>query len=251
MEEHAPLRNTQLNSPIPGPVQGDILGSLELVSQILEAQHFARMRTLQDSRASNVIPYDLAIVDHARKQLEYAIKRLRQTLGLVGAVSSELGAAPQYLSVHAGLKSATELLRYRLQRVLVVEWLPSDLPKIYADPDEFREICYNLLLNSILGLGGRVGRITVEAVTQLPSENWPGGVRLRFVDSGSPVNEDYLHLLSKPNFFLERPRRIDGLLLFITMRLVEKNKGRFVTYGCYESATAFCVDLPSKVQTFQ
>ncbi|MBI4431002.1 MAG: HAMP domain-containing histidine kinase [Candidatus Omnitrophica bacterium] len=244
--ENVPLSEPQVRSPIPGPIQSDILGSLELVSQILEAQHFARLRFARDAHSSVTISYDIAIVEHARKQLDYAINRLRQALGLGGAVSPGTSNAPQYISVNAGLKSATELLRHRLQQVLVVEWLPSDLPKIFVNPDEFREICYNLLLNAILGLGGRMGRITVEAITQMPTENWPGGVRLRFVDSGQPVNENYLHLLFKPNFFLDRPRRIDGLLLYVTHRLAEKNRGRLVAYGCCDTGTAFCIDLPSK-----
>ncbi|GEM_PF-3459835 len=246
MGDNVPLQSAQVNSSIPGPVQSDVLGSLELVSQILEAQHFSRIRSAQDHQTRNSVPYDLAIIDHARKQLDYATKRLRQALGVESSISPETYSSPQYINVRACLKSATELLHHRLQNVLVVEWLPSDLPKVYASTDEFREICYNLLLNAILGLGGKIGRITVEAITQMPSENWPGGVRLRFVDTGASVNEDYLHLLFKPSFFLERPRRIDGLLLYISKRLAEKNGGRLISYGCHDSATAFCIDLPSK-----
>lgn len=246
MGDNVPLQSTDLHSSVPGPVQSDVLNSLELVSQILEAQHFSRMRSTQERSTQNCVPYDLAIIDHARKQLDYATKRLRQVMGVGSSISPETNDSTQYVNVRACLKSATELLHHRLQNVLVVEWLPSDLPKVYASSDEFREICYNLLLNAILGLGGKIGRITVEAVTQMPSENWPGGVRLRFVDTGAAVNEDYLHLLFKPSFFLERPRRIDGLLLYITMRLAEKNGGRLISYGCHDSATAFCVDLPSR-----
>lgn len=113
-------------------------------------------------------------------------------------------------------------LKYEIQKrsTTVVENLDPHLPVINANPDTFKQILLNLVMNALQAMGSG-GRLWIEAA---PAEG--DEVRVRVRDNGPGIPAGAIRNIFLPFFTTKEPHEGTGLGLYVTARNVERLGGR-------------------------
>ncbi|MCB1318281.1 MAG: Cache 3/Cache 2 fusion domain-containing protein, partial [Leptospiraceae bacterium] len=123
-----------------------------------------------------------------------------------------------------------------LKRMHIVRDFAPDLPNVWVDGDQIRQVAMNLMINAGAAMTPG-GRLTVGAA--VGEEGW---VRLRFADSGSGISPENLEKIFEP-FFTTKARGT-GLGLAITRTIVEQHGGRIEIASQVGQGTQVTVHLP-------
>jgi two-component system sensor histidine kinase HydH len=124
-------------------------------------------------------------------------------------------------------------------RISSVVDLSSDLPSISADPDQIRQVVWNLLSNAIQAIG-RSGVLTVVTHIADPAEGT--GVVLEVSDTGGGIPHDVVHNIFNP-FFTTKAKGT-GLGLPIIHAIVEKHGGTIHLDNREGKGVTFSIFLP-------
>lgn len=111
------------------------------------------------------------------------------------------------------------------------------IPRIWVDGDQIRQVAMNLMLNAGAAMPER-GRLLVG--TALDEDGW---VKLTFQDSGSGIAPENLEKIFEP-FFTTKTRGT-GLGLAITRTIVEQHGGRIEVASEMGKGTTVTVSLPA------
>jgi len=117
----------------------------------------------------------------------------------------------------------------------VATLLPPDLPPVYVDPQQMRQVLENLVTNAYQAMP-QGGTLTIEAKTER------NHVRLSIVDTGMGIAKQDMGELFEP-LFSTKPRGI-GLGLSVTKTLVEANGGRIEVESEEGKGSTFTLILP-------
>lgn len=123
-----------------------------------------------------------------------------------------------------------------LKRMHIVRDFAPDLPNVWVDGDQIRQVAMNLMINAGAAMTPG-GQLTVGAA--VGEEGW---VRLRFADSGSGISPENLEKIFEP-FFTTKARGT-GLGLAITRTIVEQHGGRIEIASQVGQGTQVTVHLP-------
>ena len=111
-----------------------------------------------------------------------------------------------------------------------------DLPKVFLDGDQMRQVAINLILNA----GGAMpdgGNLTIRSETVDP-----GHIRMVFSDSGCGIPAENLEKIFEP--FYTTKERGTGLGLAITRQIIEQHRGEISITSDPGSGTTVTVTLP-------
>jgi two-component system NtrC family sensor kinase len=125
-----------------------------------------------------------------------------------------------------------------MDAVDIVTTLDRQLPRIWVDGDQIRQIAMNLMLNAGAAMP-EGGRLVVG--TRAGEDGW---VKLTFQDSGTGIAPENLEKIFEP-FFTTRARGT-GLGLAITRTIVEQHGGRIEVASEVGKGTTVTVSLPAK-----
>jgi len=143
------------------------------------------------------------------------------------------------VDVNDVIDDALQLVRHRavIGQIEVIEDLGPDLPKVYADYDQLRQVLVNLTLNAIQAtpLGGRVAIRTRDAGNVL---------EVRVEDTGHGISQENLGRLFTPFFTTKEKGEGVGLGLAVAKGIIEKHAGFVDVVSEEGEGTTFVVALP-------
>jgi len=106
---------------------------------------------------------------------------------------------------------------------------------LYLDPDQFKEVIFNLLRNSIEA-------IEKEGEIEIGIKRFGNNAILWCKDNGKGIKEEYLHNIFEP--FFSTKKGGSGLGLAIVHKIVEEHGGKIEVESQYEKGTIFRIYLP-------
>ncbi|HEX2720914.1 MAG TPA: ATP-binding protein, partial [Candidatus Deferrimicrobium sp.] len=150
---------------------------------------------------------------------------------------------PAFRVVHLNAEIRDVLLMFREEfeeaRISAVVDLSPELPSISADPDQIRQVVWNLVSNAIQAMGGS-GLLTVATHLANPAEGT--GVVLEVSDTGGGIPRDVVQNIFNP-FFTTKAKGT-GLGLPIVHAIVEKHGGTIHLDNREGVGVAFSIFLP-------
>lgn len=140
------------------------------------------------------------------------------------------------------------MLRERIE--LQIE-IPDNLPTVFGDARQLRQVLVNLILNArdAITNRGRI-RITAQKCLSMPNSALSDAqtrsfVRLSVADNGTGMDEATQKRLFEPFFTTKPAGSGTGLGLFIARRLLEQNHGSITVESRLGEGTTFHLFLPS------
>ncbi|HWS14907.1 MAG TPA: GAF domain-containing protein [Candidatus Methylomirabilis sp.] len=169
------------------------------------------------------------------------VERLERIVNETLYFSREMVPAFRIVNLNGEIHDVLSMFREEFDeaRISTVIDLSPDLPSISADPDQIRQVVWNLVSNAIQALGGS-GILTVATHLADPAEGL--GVVLEVSDTGGGISHDVVHNIFNP-FFTTKAKGT-GLGLPIVHAIVEKHGGTIHLDNREGVGVAFSVFLP-------
>jgi len=147
------------------------------------------------------------------------------------------------VDVNRVIDDALALVGHRaaLGRIEMVKELQSDLPKVYADYDQLRQVLVNLTLNAVQATPPD-GRVTLR--TRAAGD---GTLTVEVEDTGHGISKLNRSKLFTPFFTTKEKGEGVGLGLAVAKGIVEKHAGSIDVRSVEEKGTTFTVSLPVQV----
>lgn len=169
------------------------------------------------------------------------VQRLERIINETLYFSREGIPAFSTVNLNAEIQDVLSMFREELEeaRISTVVDLSPDLLPISADPDQIRQVVWNLVSNAIQAVGGS-GILTVTTHLADPAEGI--GVVLEVSDTGGGIPHDVVHNIFNP-FFTTKAKGT-GLGLPIVHAIVEKHGGTIHLDNREGTGVAFSIFLP-------
>lgn len=169
------------------------------------------------------------------------VERLERIINETLYFSREMAPTFCVANLNNEIREALLMFREELEeaRITTVIDLSPDLPLISADPDQLRQVLWNLVSNAIQAMGGS-GTLTVATRTALPEEGT--GVVFQVSDTGGGISHDVVHNIFNP-FFTTKAKGT-GLGLAIVHAIVEKHGGTIHLDNREGVGVTFSIFLP-------
>ncbi|HEX8042946.1 GAF domain-containing protein [Candidatus Deferrimicrobium sp.] len=169
------------------------------------------------------------------------VDRLERIINETLYFSREMVPTFRIANLNNEVREAVSLFREELEdaRISTVIDLFSDLPVISVDPDQLRQVLWNLVSNAIQAMEGG-GTLTIATRPALPEEGV--GVVFQVSDTGGGIPHDVVHNIFNP-FFTTKAKGT-GLGLAIVHAIVEKHGGTIHLDNREGVGVTFSVFLP-------
>lgn len=169
------------------------------------------------------------------------VQRLERIVNETLYFSREMVPAFRVINLNAEIRDVLSMFRDELEeaRISTVVDLSPALPSISADPDQIRQVVWNLVSNAVQAVGGS-GILTVGTHRADPAEGI--GVVLEVSDTGGGIPLDVVHNIFNP-FFTTKAKGT-GLGLPIVHAIVEKHGGTIHLDNREGVGVAFSIFLP-------
>jgi two-component system sensor histidine kinase HydH len=169
------------------------------------------------------------------------VERLERIINETLYFSREMVPTFRIVNLNNEIREALSMFREELEeaRISTVIDLFPDLPVISVDPDQLRQVLWNLVSNAIQAMGGS-GTLTVATRLALPEEGI--GVVFQVSDTGGGISHDVVHNIFNP-FFTTKAKGT-GLGLPIVHAIVEKHGGTIHLDNREGVGVTFSVFLP-------
>ncbi len=126
------------------------------------------------------------------------------------------------------------------KNIPIAKHYADDLPPIYIDREQIKQVFLNILLNAIDAMREN-GEITVKTRSFIK----PGGdpyIQIEFTDTGCGIAEEYLEDIFNP-FFTTKTKG-SGLGLSISNQIVQEHKGYIHVESQIDKGSSFFINLP-------
>ncbi|HEX7519180.1 MAG TPA: ATP-binding protein, partial [Candidatus Deferrimicrobium sp.] len=169
------------------------------------------------------------------------VGRLERIINETLFFSREMAPTFRIANLNSEIREALSMFREELEeaRISTVIDLSPDLPVISVDPDQLRQVLWNLVSNAIQAMGGS-GILTVATRPAAPEEGI--GVVFQVSDTGGGISRDVVHNIFNP-FFTTKAKGT-GLGLPIVHAIVEKHGGTIHLDNREGVGVTFSVFLP-------
>lgn len=125
---------------------------------------------------------------------------------------------------------------------LIRDFVPQ-LPELFVDPDQIRQVFFNILNNAHYAMLGKEGCLTV-SIKRIDS---PDGriIRIKFADTGTGIKKEIIDKLFNPFFTTKPEGHGTGLGLSVTRTIIENHRGKINVESEEGKGTTFIIDLPA------
>jgi len=169
------------------------------------------------------------------------VQRLERIINETLYFSREVVPAFRIVNLNGEIRDVLSMFREELEeaRITAVVDLSPDIPVISVDPDQLRQVLWNLVSNAIQAMEGS-GTLTVVTRPAAPPEGI--GVVLQVSDTGGGIPHDVVHNIFNP-FFTTKAKGT-GLGLPIVHAIVEKHGGTIHLDNREGKGVTFSIFLP-------
>ncbi|MEK6779314.1 MAG: GAF domain-containing protein [Candidatus Deferrimicrobiota bacterium] len=169
------------------------------------------------------------------------VKRLERIVQQTLYFSREVVPAPRRMDLNDEIREILSMSREELEeaRILTDLDLSAENPIISADPDQIRQLLWNLVSNSIQAMESG-GKLTIATRPATPEEG--DGVVFLIGDTGGGIPHDVVHNIFNP-FFTTKAKGT-GLGLPIVHTIVEKHGGTIQLDNREGKGVTFSIFLP-------
>jgi len=169
------------------------------------------------------------------------VERLERIIDETLYFSREKTPAFHLVSLNSEIREALSMFREELEesRISTVVDFSPELPVISVDPDQLRQVLWNLVSNAIQAMG-ETGTLSVSTRPAVPGEGT--GVVFQVSDTGGGIPHDVVHNIFNP-FFTTKAKGT-GLGLPIVHSIVEKHGGTIHLDNREGVGVTFSVFLP-------
>lgn len=134
------------------------------------------------------------------------------------------------------------------KKITINSLLAGDLPKIYIDPDQIRQVILNMFLNAIDAMGSG-GSITIGTRYIHNGYNYQKSefIRIEVTDTGKGIAKEEIDKIFDPFFttkHMSREREGTGLGLSISHQIVKEHNGFINVESTLGKGTTFLIYLP-------
>lgn len=221
----------------------DIRNPLYIVKSLIET-HLEQLELVSEAKIPPVNSKTGVVLRKSLKEIDRALGIIRR-LNQIAKESrkSKQNGKSQRVCVKEILYRVTAALKagHYLQHVRLVEFIPSDLPPLEAQPLDLEEIFFNLISNAAQAMIDG-GQLTIEARFQ--PEPAPAVV-VSFEDTGHGISEEALPYIFEPFYTSRVEKGGVGFGLYIVKQLVERNGGQITVESRPSVGTTFTLTFPS------
>jgi len=180
-------------------------------------------------------------VERYAQVIQKEVQRLERIINETLYFSREVVPVFRTVNLNAEIRDALSMFREELEeaRVSTVIDLSPDIPPLSLDPDQLRQVLWNLVSNAIQAMG-ESGTLTVTTRPAAPEEGI--GVVLQLSDTGGGIPHDVVHNIFNP-FFTTKAKGT-GLGLAIVHAIVEKHGGTIHLDNREGKGVTFSIFLP-------
>lgn len=176
------------------------------------------------------------ILSKTIEQAERAMEIMKRFSSFAKQGSRE-GIQLEAVDIGEAFDGILPLIRYELEldKIQLVRELPETLSAIRVDRRNVEEIFFNLVLNACQAMKDG-GRLTIRA------EQHNGMVQIEIQDQGPGIPSDKVSKIFEP--FYTTKASGTGLGLYVTKRLVERNRGKISVESELNKGTRFTLRFP-------
>ena len=158
-------------------------------------------------------------------------KTINNLLDFGRTISADLETVPVFELVDQALKKF-----YPPASVTVTLDIPHDLPKVYVDVEQSKQIFGNLIINASQAMTATGGKLFIKAAVQ------DGMVRVDIHDTGVGIPMENMNKIFNP-LFTTKSKGV-GLGLALCVKLIEANAGRIEVESEVGKGSVFTVYMP-------
>ena len=153
------------------------------------------------------------------------------------------------------VESCLYALRIRAShQIVVIETdLAHDLPAVYVDRQQLKQVFLNLFLNATESMSEKGGTLTVRS-SSIPQESEGHKVQVEVSDTGGGIAQDDLEHIFDP-FFTTKHHSEEhegtGLGLAIAHQIIQEHKGHVEVKSELGKGATFIIDLPAQHRSSQ
>jgi two-component system sensor histidine kinase HydH len=169
------------------------------------------------------------------------VKRLERTVQQALSFPREEVSDFQKIDINTEIRDVLRIFRDELEESGITRKvnLSKNIPEIAVDPDQIRQVLWNLVANAVQAMG-KGGTLTL--VTRVAGEEEGDGVVFLIRDTGGGISHDVVHNIFNP-FFTTKPKGT-GLGLPIVHAIVEKHGGTIQLDNREGEGVTFSIFLP-------
>jgi len=200
----------EINNPLTS-----ILGYAELMKEEMDRESMIR---------------DIAIIEQESLRAREIVRQLLE-------FSRKKPLELKMVNINGILKDVLKLVSLRLKgTALVTEEDFGDLPEVFVDEDQLKQVFLNLINNAIAAMD-KEGLLTIK--TSFEEED----ITISISDTGPGIDEQALPRIFEP-FFTTKKDKGTGLGLSISFRIIAAHNGRIDVWSKKDVGTRFTVILP-------
>lgn len=171
------------------------------------------------------------------------IKRIEKIVGTLLSFSRKGEAIPKSVSMNQLLGEVVSLMEKEmtLNNIEIHEEFDLNLPVLNLDPDEIRQVFFNLIQNARDAMQEK-GILTIR--TQTLNKDSRQHVRIQVCDTGCGISEENLTKIFEPFFTTKQEMYGTGMGLAVSRTLVEKQGGTIQVASELGKGTTFTLDFP-------
>jgi len=137
------------------------------------------------------------------------------------------------------VKQSLELVvaQCKLKDIKVIRRLSPSLPSLMADPDQLKQVCINLILNSVQAMpaGGTLSLFTEKDEDQ---------IKVEIQDTGCGISAENMNKIFTPFFTTKKEVKGVGLGLAVSYGIVERHRGTITVKSKEGEGTTFSFLIP-------
>ena len=153
---------------------------------------------------------------------------------------------PQILhgvSLNKLLDRVLDIIRLRLNDVVVEKDYDPDVPLIQADPGQLEQVFTNLAVNALQAMA-KGGQLTFRTGRSTPDRS--PGVFAAVSDTGCGIPQENVERIFEPYFTTKKAGEGTGLGLYVCKNIVEQHHGTIDVESQVGVGTTFTISMPLK-----
>lgn len=252
----------------------DVTGQKRLEQQLIRSEKLASLGTLVAGIAHEInnplgiiAGYAEALLDRARDETllespefedfpEYLRTIHNEIFRCKGILSSLLdfarpsGGTFREIDMNELIKEVILLVNHRAKRLNhnIELQLDRDIPKLFADPGNLRQVFMNIIINSMYFTpeGGSITLATSSDATDGPL-HYEAGIRVTISDTGAGMSPEIIGKIFDPFFTTKPVGEGTGLGLSICHKIIEEHGGSIDAVSDPGEGATFIIRIPATV----